>query len=350
MTKTTRQMGQYIKGSEMMYLAEKGHVMKSLNRLDGYLHNEHEIWRIASAKAEGATLSEIQKIKENPFYCNKCDLMLNLLLRTLYLIDELPELEEETKLIIEDRPFQEPNETTETEHDNEKKICPEKTHDTNAGFDLRHPGQSSLVIALHFLVSIDLKIALKISKRIDVKGEIINARYTGNIIVMLQNNSNKPYKIESHEKIAQALFLPLVKLPQLILVTTQAELAVNLAEEDNDQVKLIYTNTIQGQALIFEADPEICSLVDVTNLYLPTKAHKHFKIPIYNLTEDVIEISEGTLISSISTDIQNSKKPHIEFAKGKLSYANVFASENEFRHTDIVKHQIDMRNAQPIKQ
>ncbi|KAG9302124.1 hypothetical protein G9A89_020558 [Geosiphon pyriformis] len=39
----------------------------SLNRLDGYLHNDHKIWRMASAKAEGAMPKEIREIKDNPW-------------------------------------------------------------------------------------------------------------------------------------------------------------------------------------------------------------------------------------------------------------------------------------------
>ncbi|KAG9286143.1 hypothetical protein G9A89_010157 [Geosiphon pyriformis] len=112
--------------------------------------------------------------------------------------------------------------------------------------------------------------------------------------------------------------------------------------------------------------------------------------------EYVIEISEGTLIGSISADIQNSEKPQSipdftqlflfcditsqvwnlpkksylftpeEINKLNLGnlrtlqqmqlkillnqYADVFASKNEFGHTDIVKHQIDMGDARPIKQ
>ncbi|KAG9298205.1 hypothetical protein G9A89_002693 [Geosiphon pyriformis] len=48
-------------------------------------------------------------------YCDKCDLMFNSLPRTLHLINELPEPKEEAELIVEDMPFQEPNEATETE-------------------------------------------------------------------------------------------------------------------------------------------------------------------------------------------------------------------------------------------
>ncbi|KAG9289747.1 hypothetical protein G9A89_014482 [Geosiphon pyriformis] len=66
---------------------------------------------------------------------------------------------------------------------------------------------------------------------------------------------------------------------------------------------------IQDQALLFKTSSEICSLADIANLYLPAKAHKHFKIPIYNPTKDVIEIPEETFIGFISADIQNSEKP-----------------------------------------
>ncbi|KAG9306988.1 hypothetical protein G9A89_000902 [Geosiphon pyriformis] len=207
-------------------------------------------------------------------------------------------------------------------------------------------------------------------KGIDVKGGIIDAGYTGNIIVILQNNSDRLYKIESQEKIVQAIFLPIVKISQLTL--------------------------IQDQVLLFEASSEICSLANVANLYLLAKAHKHFKILIHNPIEDVIEIPKETFVSSISTDIQNSKKSQSipDFAQlflfcditsqvwnlpkesylftpeeinklnlGNLStlqqmqfkvflnqYADVFASENEFGHTDIVKHQIDTGDTRLIKQ
>ncbi|KAG9287214.1 hypothetical protein G9A89_008844 [Geosiphon pyriformis] len=91
---------------------------------------------------------------------------------------------------------------------------------------------------------------------------------------MLQNNSDKPYKIEFHKKIAQ----------QYILKVDQR---------------------IQNKVLVFETDFEICLLANVANLYLSAKAHKHFRIFIYNPTKDIIKIPEKTLIGSISSDIQN---------------------------------------------
>ncbi|KAG9300382.1 hypothetical protein G9A89_010006 [Geosiphon pyriformis] len=47
---------------------------------------------------------------------------------------------------------------------------------------------------------------------INIKGEIIDAGYIRNIIAMLQNDSKKAYIIELNKKIAQAIFLSLVKI------------------------------------------------------------------------------------------------------------------------------------------
>ncbi|KAG9294164.1 hypothetical protein G9A89_021523 [Geosiphon pyriformis] len=262
-------------------------------------------------------------------YCDECNLMFDPPPRTLYPINKLLEPKEEAKLIAEDMPFQEPNKTTETEQyfysDNNEGICPQKAHDTDAV-------SINLKIALEIPVSTMIQVASRSSlakKKIDVKRGIINAEYTRNIIVMLQNNLDKSYKIESHNKIAQVIFLPLVKIPQLALVTIyengRGNVPVNFAKEDSDQIELIYTDTIisilpyrqyflkvnwkiQDQALLFEANPKICSLANIANLYLPAKTHKHFKISIHNSTKDVIEIPEGTLVSSISADIRNPEK------------------------------------------
>ncbi|KAG9294810.1 hypothetical protein G9A89_008502 [Geosiphon pyriformis] len=211
-------------------------------------------------------------------------------------------------------------------------------------------------------------------KKIDVKRGIIDASYTENIIIILQNNSDKLYKIKSHEKIAQAIFLSLVKILQLA-----PNIAVNFMEEDSDQIELIYIDTIifipfyqqyilkvnrkiQNQALVFEANFEICLLANIANLYLPAKAHKHFKISIHNLTKNIIKTLEGTLnlpkesylfmpeeINKLNLENLNTLQ-QMQLKILLNQYANVFASKNEFGCTNIVKHQIDTENAQPIKQ
>ncbi|KAG9300284.1 hypothetical protein G9A89_011357 [Geosiphon pyriformis] len=38
---------------------------QALNRLDGYPHDDHKIWRMASTKAKGAMSKEIREIKDN---------------------------------------------------------------------------------------------------------------------------------------------------------------------------------------------------------------------------------------------------------------------------------------------
>ncbi|KAG9306205.1 hypothetical protein G9A89_016109 [Geosiphon pyriformis] len=104
------------------------------------------------------------------------------------------------------------------------------------------------------------------------------------------------------------------------ILSGRENVMVNFTEENSNQIELIYTDTIisiplywqyilkvdrkiQNQALVFEADPKICLLANVANLYLPAKAYKHFKISIHNPTEDIIKIPKRTFIGSISSDI-----------------------------------------------
>ncbi|KAG9304030.1 hypothetical protein G9A89_005940 [Geosiphon pyriformis] len=96
-------------------------------------------------------------------------------------------------------------------------IRPEKTHEIDAGYDLRYPEKDTLILQPKSLTKINLKIALEIppeamiqiasksslaSKGINIRGEVIDAGYTGDITIMLQNETDKPFKIEHAEKIA----------------------------------------------------------------------------------------------------------------------------------------------------
>ncbi|KAG9303827.1 hypothetical protein G9A89_018724 [Geosiphon pyriformis] len=152
---------------------------------------------------------------------------------------------------------------------------PEWVHDTDAGFDLRYLGKDLIKLEFYLHTCIDLKIALEISatmivqlasrsslakKRINIRERIIDARYVGNIIAMLQNDSEKAYTIDPNEKITQTIFLPLVKVAQLILVgnrkklgitarkiqrfgfTSRINIPVNMTEEKViDKGKIIFT-------------------------------------------------------------------------------------------------------------
>ncbi|KAG9298587.1 hypothetical protein G9A89_002534 [Geosiphon pyriformis] len=110
---------------------------------------------------------------------------------------------------------------------NNESIMPEHTHDTNIRFDLRYLEKDVIKLEPHLCICIDLKVALEISakpmvqltfksslvkKGINIRGGIIDTGYVENIIVMLQNDSEKAYIIEPNKKIAQAIFLFLVKV------------------------------------------------------------------------------------------------------------------------------------------
>ncbi|KAG9306891.1 hypothetical protein G9A89_002560 [Geosiphon pyriformis] len=96
-------------------------------------------------------------------------------------------------------------------------IRPEKAHEIDARYDLKYLGKDTLVLQPKSLTKINLKIALKIppgtmiqiasrlllaSKRINIRGGVIDAGYTGDITIILQNETDKPFKIEHAEKIA----------------------------------------------------------------------------------------------------------------------------------------------------
>ncbi|KAG9289619.1 hypothetical protein G9A89_014354 [Geosiphon pyriformis] len=124
---------------------------------------------------------------------------------------------------------------------NSKGIMSEHVHNTNTEFDLRYLGKNPIKLEPHLHTCINLKIALEIlattmvqlafrsslvKKKINIRGGIIDAGYVGNIIVMLQNDSKKAYIIDLNEKITQTIFLPLVKIAQLVSVKNREELGI----------------------------------------------------------------------------------------------------------------------------
>ncbi|KAG9299421.1 hypothetical protein G9A89_009373 [Geosiphon pyriformis] len=124
---------------------------------------------------------------------------------------------------------------------------------------------------------------------------------------MLQNNSEKAYIIKPNKKIAQAIFLPLVKIAQLVLVEKRKELRitargiqgfrfmdridvpVNMAEEkiiDKEEIIFIHQlisiplynqymlaieRKVKNQAQIFETEAtislQICKYYITNNLW-----------------------------------------------------------------------------------
>ncbi|KAG9304327.1 hypothetical protein G9A89_019889 [Geosiphon pyriformis] len=99
----------------------------------------------------------------------------------------------------------------------------ECVHNTNAGFDLRYLRKKAIKLEPNLHTSSKNSL---VKKEINIREGIIDAEYVKNIIAMLQNDSEKTYIIEPNEKIAQAIFLPLVKIAQLVLVGNREELGI----------------------------------------------------------------------------------------------------------------------------
>ncbi|KAG9301060.1 hypothetical protein G9A89_015796 [Geosiphon pyriformis] len=241
---------------------------------------------------------------------------------------------------------------------NNENIMSECVHNIDAEFDLRYPGKDLIKLKLHLHICIDLKITPEIpatimvqlasrsslaKKEINIRGEIINAEYIRNIIAMLQNNSEKTYIIDLNEKIAQAIFLSLVKIAQLVLVRNREELEitakeiqefrsmgridipVNMTEKKiinkgeiisthqpifippYNQYMVTIERKVKNQVQIFEAEATLCESEEIglVNLHIPVKNHKHIKIPIYNNMENVIKIPEGITIGYLTTEIED---------------------------------------------
>ncbi|KAG9306173.1 hypothetical protein G9A89_016077 [Geosiphon pyriformis] len=124
-------------------------------------------------------------------------------------------------------------------NNNDQKIKPKKAYNIDAEYNLQYSGKDILVGEPKSLTKINLKIALEIplgamvqiasrlslaSKKINVRGEIIDAEYTGNITIILQNEINKLFKIKHAEKIVQAIYLLLINISGLQSVNNKKQL------------------------------------------------------------------------------------------------------------------------------
>ncbi|KAG9288783.1 hypothetical protein G9A89_023080 [Geosiphon pyriformis] len=198
---------------------------QAVKNLNGCLHNDDKIWRMAFAKIEGALPKEIKMIKNNPLksielnwdpkpvinfldpkqfyehYQELCDLIYNPPPRIIYTI---PEEELISSCASELESTFNPNSNSDNDNNknnsssskqklrwfsnNNESIMLKCTHNTNTEFDLRYPGKNPIKLESHLHICIDLKI------------------------------------------IAQAIFLPLVKVAQLVSVRNREELGITAKE------------------------------------------------------------------------------------------------------------------------
>ncbi|KAG9299750.1 hypothetical protein G9A89_013110 [Geosiphon pyriformis] len=156
--------------------------------------------------------------------------------------------------------------------------------------------------------------SLLASKRINIREKIIDAGYTGDITIMLQNETDKPFKI------AQAIYLSLINILGLQSVNNREQLgkserrmqgfgstgrftvpvniALNTQNESYQILQLPQSITISpfGEhheiytclkptttQQIFESNEQIClkHKISIPNIYIP-KGIKKFRITFYN--------------------------------------------------------------------
>ncbi|KAG9306889.1 hypothetical protein G9A89_002558 [Geosiphon pyriformis] len=155
------------------------------------------------------------------------------------------------------------------------------------------------------------------------------------------NNSEKSYTIESKKKIAQAIFLLLVKIEKFVPVenrekllqttretfgfgSTRKGIEVNFTETIKKKDEVIKTEqsiillpyrkseirikkTIKEKDLIFESYPETCQkfFIGLTNLFIPANKAQWIKISIANTTKESIYIPEDTIIEYLRMKLKN---------------------------------------------
>ncbi|KAG9302397.1 hypothetical protein G9A89_011447 [Geosiphon pyriformis] len=197
-------------------------------------------------------------------------------------------------------------------------IIPKKAHPTNARFNLHYPENQSTTLPSRSITKIDLKIA---------------------------NNSEKSYMIESKEKIAQAIFLLLVKIGKFVPVENCEELIqtirgtfgfkltrkgieanfIEMPKEKNELIRNKWSimlmpyrkseikikRTIKDINLIFEPHSETCQQFSIrlTNFFIPADKTQWIKIPITNTIEELIYIPENTIMGYLGTELENVSIP-----------------------------------------
>ncbi|KAG9298681.1 hypothetical protein G9A89_012749 [Geosiphon pyriformis] len=213
-------------------------------------------------------------------------------------------------------------------------IRPEKAHEIDAEYNLRYPGKNTLILQPKSLTKINLKIALEISpgtmvqiasrlslasKEINIRGGVIDAGYTEDITIMLQNETNKPFKIEHAEKIAQAIYLPLINISGLQSINNREQLGKSErgTQDENPQIVSNFIEIVKH------------TLLPNSNIILTTENY-------HLLEKKLSQINMGPLESQQQRQL---KQLIAEFA-------DIFAKDNnDLGKTNIVQHQIHTGDA-----
>ncbi|KAG9290767.1 hypothetical protein G9A89_011730 [Geosiphon pyriformis] len=198
------------------------------NKLYHYLHNAKMIFDLAMALINEATQKNVHQMKESEYitytfeiaeynyedeveecimlcdeqWCPEC-YALSIFLPSKSNEYEIEFREPEATEKIEATPIylieNQPASQLKYFNNNGQEIKPEKAHEIDAEYDLRYPGKNTLTLKPKSLTKINLKIALEIppgamvqitsqsllaSKGINVRGEIIDVGYIGDITII----------------------------------------------------------------------------------------------------------------------------------------------------------------------
>ncbi|KAG9299789.1 hypothetical protein G9A89_013149 [Geosiphon pyriformis] len=323
---------------------------QAIKHLDKCPHDDDKIWQMALAKIKEVSPEEIKRIKNNPPEPIELNWdpepVINLLdpeqfhehYQKLALTRKEQEQCSSSSAQIGDKNDNDLNSNSNPKtyivfpdfskkqelkwfNNNNENIMPECAHNTDARFNLRYSEKDTIKLEPHSCTCIDLKIALKIpattivqlafrsslaKKGINIRRGIINAGYVGNIIAILQNNLEKTYVIEPNEKITQTIFLPLVKVAQLVLVENKEELEITAREIQGFRSTVTIERKVKDQIQIFEAEAQLCESgkIGLINLYISAKNYGYIKISIYNNTGNIMEIPKETIIGYLTTKIE----------------------------------------------
>ncbi|KAG9305331.1 hypothetical protein G9A89_007826 [Geosiphon pyriformis] len=313
---------------------------RAISYLEGYPHDKDEIWQITNAKVEGASPSKILEIKNNsPEPTDK-------------------KIEPISSCALESESLFNPDSISDND-DNKNTSSVQNGNKKNSNLDSDSNPKIYITLSnltkeqtLKWFSNNKEKIMPKCAHNTDTRGGIIDARYVGNIVAMLQNNSEKAYIIEPNEKIAQAIFLFLVKIAQLVSVGNREELGitakgiqefgstgridipVNMAEKEIvGQGEIIST----GQAIsILPYDQYIlCGYVDITSQTIYGQ-NKCYLLQPEQLEQMNIENLDPLQCIQLKMLLNN--------------FNDIFISKNKFGRTDIIQHQIKTKDTMSIKQ
>ncbi|KAG9298961.1 hypothetical protein G9A89_020274 [Geosiphon pyriformis] len=218
-------------------------------------------------------------------------------------------------------------------------IRPEKTHEIDAEYDLRYPEKDTLVLQPKFLTKINLKIALKIplramvqiasrsslaSKGINIKEGVIDAEYTGDITIILQNETNKLFRIEHAEKIAQAIYLLLINISDLQSVKNREQLRKSKRRTQSFGSTERFTVPVNIALNAQNKSYQILQLLQPITILLFGKHHEIYTCSKPTTTQQIFESNEQICLKhEISI-------PNIYISKGIKKFQVIFYNPNNY--------------------